>query len=105
MHAYRTFANCITFTFCVANKLYTSNYVSETQGPQTVKAETNNPKEEVVIIDEEKTTTTQKAAQSKKSISRDDILKKLRELNELKEMGVIDEAEFNQMKKSLLENF
>jgi hypothetical protein len=41
----------------------------------------------------------------KSDVLNSDIVKKLKELAELKEMGVINEDEFSQMKARLIENF
>ncbi len=52
---------------------------------------------------EEKTVTENKSENTKTESS--DIVKKLKELAELKDMGVINEEEFAQMKARLIENF
>ena len=58
---------------------------------------------EVSNVKEEKSKTEPKA--EPKTEVNNDIVKKLKELAELKEMGVINEEEFTQMKGRLIENF
>ncbi len=74
---------------------------------ESVEVKDETPEEVDVVVDvkdDSSKTTTQKAS-SEKTKANDAIVGKLKELAELKEMGVITEDEFNEMKKRLIENF
>ena len=69
-----------------------------------VKDET--PEEVEVVVDvKEEAKVESKTENTQKTKANDEIVSKLKELAELKEMGVITEDEFNEMKKRLIENF
>lgn len=74
---------------------------------EEVEVKDTTPEEVEVVVDvkEEKAEIETKEVDTQKTKANNEIVGKLKELAELKEMGVITEEEFNEMKKRLIENF
>jgi uncharacterized protein (DUF697 family) len=73
---------------------------------EEVELKDDTPEEVEVVVDvKEEPKNEAKASNTEKTKANDEIVNKLKELAELKEMGVITEEEFNEMKKRLIENF
>jgi len=86
-------------------KKVTEDLKQEAEKKKTDKKSGEEEPEDIEVVVEVKEEKVKTETKTPKSEANGDILKKLKELAELKDMGIINEEEFTQMKARLIENF